>query len=128
MVTYRLLAVLSLGIGKTSSVHIVLEDEGHHSDGNGDGQSVGNGDPEISVDVEEDHADESRPTAEPAVGLVEVLEEEEGEESGSYEEEGVDGVLSLHDSLEEEASGVSVLDLADILHVLDMEDTNKRAE
>ena len=62
--------------------------EGSDADVEEQGEKVGDGYPEVPVDVEQHHPHQAS-LVEPAVGLVEVLEEEEGEEGGSYEEEGV---------------------------------------
>ena len=97
MVTHVSLAVLGLRVSQVSCVHVVFEDQGDHANEDGHDEGVGDGDPQVSVDVEKNHANNSSTATEPAIGLIQVLEEEVGEESGSYEEEGVHGVLSLED-------------------------------
>ena len=84
-----MLAFLSLIVSIMSSLHVVLEEEGEQSNVDSQGEGVGNGDPEISVEVEQHHAETPSTTAEPPVGLVQVLQEEIGEEGGAYEEEAV---------------------------------------
>ena len=120
------LAVLCLGPGEMAGVHVVPQYEGEDADVDGHGEGVGDGDPQVSVDVEQNHSDYPSSTTEPAIGLVQVLEEEEGEESGSYEEEAVHGVFSLEDGSEQEASGVNVTNFIDVLLVLNVKDAEGR--
>ena len=83
------LAFFSLIVGQVSGVHVVVEDEGKDTNVDGNGQDVGDGDPEISVEVKQQHPDNRRPGAEPTIGLVQVLQQEIGEQSSANEEERV---------------------------------------
>ena len=123
-----MLAFLSLSLGIMSGLHVVLEEEGEKSNVDSQGEGVGNGDPEISVEVEQHHADTASSTAEPPVGLVQVLQEEIGEQGGANEEEGVHRVLPLGYGLKEDAANMFGPDLADILHVLNMQSVVSKGE
>ena len=83
------LAFFRLFEGEMSRLHVVLEQERQQADVNSQSEGVGNADPEISVEVKQTHAETSSTATEPPIGLVQVLQEEVGEEGGSYEEESV---------------------------------------
>ena len=83
------LAFLRLLIGQVTSVHVVVEEERKYANVDRNGQDVWNGDPEISVEVKQQHPDNRRPGAEPTIGLVQVLQQEIGEQSSANEEERV---------------------------------------
>ena len=110
-------AFLSLSLGIMSGLHVVLEEEGEKSNVDSQGEGVGNGDPEISVEIEQHHAETPSTTAEPAISLVQVLQQEKGEEGGAYEEESVHGVVCLVDGLKENAGSVSHANILSIVHV-----------
>ena len=100
-----------------SRLHVVLEEEREKSNVDSQCEGVGNGDPEISVEVEQHHAETPSTTAEPPVGLVQVLQEQIGEEGGAYEEESVHGVVCLVDGLKENAGSVLPADTLSIVLV-----------
>ena len=80
---------MSLSVGQMSGLHVVLEQEGEKSNVDRQRQGVGNGDPEVSVEVKQQHPQTPSTATEPTVGLVQVLQQEVGEEGGAYEEESV---------------------------------------
>ena len=111
-----------------SGRHIVSEDQGNDAYEDRHRQGVGDGDPQVSVDVEQQHPDHPRPTTEPTIGLVQVLQEEIGEQGGSYEEKGVHRVLPLGYGLKQDAAHVFAPDLTDVLHVLNMQGAVSKRE